>query len=160
MFAVDILCIGKLKEEYLRAACGEYQKRIGGFAKLTVTELPEVRLPDSPSPAQIEAALQKEGQAILAKVPAGRLLIPLCIEGKQMDSPQLAKTLSQSGISGKSGACFVIGGSFGLSDQVKRQGELMLSMSRMTFPHQLARVMLLEQIYRAFQIQAGGKYHK
>ena len=160
MFAVDILCIGKLKEEYLRAACGEYAKRIGGFAKLSVTELPEERLPDKPSEAQIAAALEKEGRAIIEKIPAGRLVVPLCIEGKALSSEELSNTLSRAGVEGKSGVCFIVGGSFGLSDEVKKRGELKLSMSKMTFPHQLARVMLLEQVYRAFQIASGGKYHK
>lgn len=158
MLTVKLICIGKLKESYLRDAQAEYQKRLGAFCKIEVTELAEYRLPDNPSDAQIEKGLTEEGKAILAK--ASGTLIPMCIEGKMLSSTQLADRISKLALEGESTLSFIIGGSFGLSDEVKSRGSLKLSMSPMTFPHQLARVMLLEQIYRAFQINAGGKYHK
>lgn len=158
MLTVKLICIGKLKESYLRDAQAEYQKRLGAFCKIEVTELAEYRLPDNPSDAQIEKGLTEEGKAILAKVSG--TLIPMCIEGKMLSSTQLADRIAKIALEGESTLSFIIGGSFGLSDEVKSRGSLKLSMSPMTFPHQLARVMLLEQIYRAFQINAGGKYHK
>lgn len=160
MLRVTVLCIGNLKERYWRDAVAEYTKRLSAFCKLQVVELAEERLPDAPSAAQITAAMEAEGKRILAKVPAGAVLVPLCIEGKEMPSPALAQTLDRFAVEGKSDVVFVIGGSCGLSDAVKNAAALRLSMSPMTFPHQLARVMLLEQIYRAFQISNGGKYHK
>ena len=158
MLTVKLICIGKLKESYLRDAQAEYQKRLGAFCKIEVIELAEYRLPDNPSDAQIEKGLTEEGKVILAK--ASGTLIPMCIEGKMLSSTQLADRISKLALEGESTLSFIIGGSFGLSDEVKSRGSLKLSMSPMTFPHQLARVMLLEQIYRAFQINAGGKYHK
>lgn len=160
MLRVTVLCIGNLKERYWRDAVAEYTKRLSAFCKLQVVELAEERLSDAPSAAQITAAMEAEGKRILAKVPAGAVLVPLCIEGKEMPSPALAQTLDRFAVEGKSDVVFVIGGSCGLSDAVKNAAALRLSMSPMTFPHQLARVMLLEQIYRAFQISNGGKYHK
>ena len=158
MLTVKLICIGKLKESYLRDAQAEYQKRLGAFCKIEVIELAEYRLPDNPSDAQIEKGLTEEGKAILAK--ASGTLIPMCIEGKMLSSTQLADRIAKIALEGESTLSFIIGGSFGLSDEVKSRGSLKLSMSPMTFPHQLARVMLLEQIYRAFQINVGGKYHK
>lgn len=159
MMNVQILCIGKLKESYWREACAEYAKRLKAFCTFSITELPESRLPDNPSAAQIEKALSEEGEKLLTAA-KGSALIPLCIEGKEIDSPALARTLENLASRGESSVSFVIGSSFGLSDKVKKAGTLRLSMSPMTFPHQLARVMLCEQIYRAFQIQNHGKYHK
>lgn len=161
MLTVTVICIGKLKEEYLRMACGEYQKRLGAFCKLNLVELSEYKIPGNPSQAQIDKAIEEEGKDILSHIkPGNNAVIPLCIEGKQLSSEGLADKMSQLALSGKSEIYFIIGGSFGLSDEVKRAGSLKLSMSPMTFPHQLARVMLLEQIYRAFQINTNGKYHK
>lgn len=157
---VQILAVGKLKEGYLREASSEYSKRLGAFCKLTITELEEYKLPDNPSPAHIMAGLEEEGKRILAKVVQGSYIIPLCIEGKQLSSEELSGTLDSIAIGGISAVTFVIGGSHGLSDMVKAQAKLKLSMSKMTFPHQLARIMLLEQIYRSFSISTGGKYHK
>ena len=157
---VRILCVGKLKERYLSDACAEYIKRLGAYCRPEIVGLPESRLPANPSPAEIEACLEREGAEILAKIPKDALAIPLCIEGEQLSSEGLATALSDAAVRGTSTACFIIGGSWGLSPAVKRAGKLRLSMSRMTFPHQLARVMLLEQLYRAFSINAGGKYHK
>ncbi|MDY2711882.1 MAG: 23S rRNA (pseudouridine(1915)-N(3))-methyltransferase RlmH [Candidatus Faecivivens sp.] len=160
MLQVMILCIGKLKERYLTDACAEYTKRLSAFCKLTLTELPEARLPDSPSDAEIRKALEKEGELILSKIPRDAYVIPMCIEGKMISSPALSEKLTSVPLSGKSCIVFVIGSSCGLSDAVKARGDFKLSMSPMTFPHQLARVMLLEQIYRGFMIAAGNRYHK
>ncbi len=160
MLNITLICIGKCKEPYLQAACGEYQKRLKTLCKCSVVELAPERLPEAPSDAQIAAALEKEGRRILEKVPAGAALISMCIEGKQLSSEALAKQLSAFAVSGTGNLAFVIGGSFGLADAVKQKSALRLSVSPMTFPHQLFRVMLLEQIYRALQINAGAKYHK
>lgn len=159
MMNVQILCIGKLKEAYWREACAEYAKRLRAFCNFTITELPESRLPDNPSQALIDKALEEEGEKLLAAA-KGSALIPLCIEGEELDSPSLARKMGELASQGISSVSFVIGSSFGLSPKVKKAGMLRLSMSPMTFPHQLARVMLCEQIYRAFQIQNHGKYHK
>ena len=158
MLTVRIICIGRLKESYLREAQAEYVKRLGAFCKIEICELPEYRLPDNPSASQIEKGLIEEGQKILEK--ASGALIPMCIEGNPLSSPALSEKIEQLALSAESIISFIIGGSFGLSSEVKSRGTLRLSMSPMTFPHQLARVMLLEQIYRAFQISSGGKYHK
>ncbi len=160
MLTVNLICIGKLKEDYWRKACAEYEKRLSGFCKLQILELAETRTPDNPSPAQTAQVIESEGRLILSKLPVGGAVIPMCIEGKELDSVGLSRLLEWLPLEGKSTVSFVIGGSCGLSDAVKQRGEVKLSMSKMTFPHQLARVMLLEQIYRAFQISAGGKYHK
>lgn len=160
MLRVTLLCVGNLKERYWRDACAEYEKRLSAFCKLSIVELPEERLPDAPSAAQITQVLDAEGKRILAKIPANAAVVALCIEGKEMPSPAIAATLERFANDGKSDVVFIIGGSHGLSDAVKEKATLRLSMSPMTFPHQLARVMLLEQLYRAFQISGGGKYHK
>ena len=160
MMRVTVLCIGNLKERYWRDACAEYEKRLGAFCKLSVVELAEERICDTPSAAQIEQVLEAEGKRILAKIPGGAAVIPLCIEGKELSSPALSAAFDKYANAGKSDIVLIIGGSHGLSDAVKARADLRLSMSPMTFPHQLARVMLLEQIYRAFQISAGGKDHK
>ena len=160
MQQITVLCVGRLKEPYLAAACAEYQKRLQTLCKLQVIELPPAKLPDDPAPAQIAQALEKEGAAILEKIPQGAAVVALCVEGKQMDSEAFSRLLSDYATAGKDKVCFVIGGSFGLSDAVKCRADRRLSVSEMTFPHQLFRVMLLEQIYRAKQIERGSKYHK
>lgn len=160
MLNVTLLCVGKLKEEYWRAACAEYEKRLGAFCRFRLVEVAEERLPDNPSPAQIAATVEAEGKRLLEKLPKEAAVIPLCIEGKEMDSPALAAYVERLTVAGTSHIALVIGGSWGLSDEVKSRAALRLSMSPMTFPHQLARVMVLEQVYRAFQISGGGKYHK
>lgn len=160
MVSVHIICVGKMKEKFYLDAAAEYGKRLSGYCRLTVTELPEERLPDRPTPAQIQGALEREGAAILAKLPKGGKIVAMCIEGKTMDSPQLAQRLSSWMVEGASNITFLVGGSFGMSPTVKERAHLRLSMSPMTFPHHLARVMLLEQIYRAFKIQEGSGYHK
>lgn len=158
MFAVTILAVGKLKEPWLREGFSEYQKRLSAYCDFSVVELSEHRLPEAPSPAQIQKGLEEEGRLILDK--AGKTpLVALCIEGKTLSSPDFAGFLGERQQAGSSLA-FAIGGSFGLSDQVKKAAVLRLSVSPMTFPHQLFRVMLAEQLYRGFSILAGGKYHK
>lgn len=158
MMTVNIICVGKLKEAYWRDACAEYSKRLGAFCKFSIIELDESRLPSSPSDLQIQKALDEEGTKILAKC-SGRI-IALCIEGKELSSEKLSDKISSFANGGASQINFIIGSSFGLSEKVKAAADLRLSMSPMTFPHQLARVMLCEQIYRAFSITAGTRYHK
>ena len=160
MIGITVICVGKLKEKYLRDACAEYSKRLGAYCKLNIIELTPHRLPDNPSENEIAAALEAEGREILTKIPNGAMVYAMCIEGGQMPSEQLAKRISECSVQGCSNVVFIIGGSFGLDVEIKRKADFKLSMSEMTFPHQLARVMLLEQIYRAFQISSGGKYHK
>lgn len=160
MMQIQLLCVGKLKESFYLEATREYEKRLGTLCKLSILELQEVRLPDDPSPAQMEAALEKEAAAIFEKLPKGGALIALCIEGGPLSSEALAAKLEELAVRGASSLSFVIGGSCGLHHTVKERALLRLSMSPMTFPHHLARVMVLEQIYRAFQIQKGTRYHK
>ena len=160
MQKVTILCVGKLKEKFYTEAAAEYVKRLGRFCKIEIVELPEDRLPEAPSPAQIEAALAREGEAIKAKLPSSAAIIAMCVEGKTMSSEALAALMAQGANQGQSHLVFLIGGSFGLHPSVKALASVRLSMSPMTFPHHLARVMLLEQIYRGYQINAGSKYHK
>ncbi len=160
MMNISIICVGRLKERFWTEACGEYAKRLRGFCNFTITEVDEERIPDQASQAGIRNTLEKEGKRILSAVPKGAFIIAMCIEGRQQTSEGLASRLEELAVNGCGSAAFVIGGSWGLSDEVKRAAGMRLSMSEMTFPHQLARVMLCEQIYRAFQIISGGKYHK
>lgn len=160
MLNITVLCVGKLKEAYWRDACAEYEKRLGAFCRFSLYEVAEERLPDNPSSAQIAATIEAEGKRMLERLPKDCAVIPMCIEGKEMDSPALSARMQKMTVEGTSHIVFVIGGSWGLSDAVKSRASFRLSMSPMTFPHQLARVMLLEQVYRAFQISYGGKYHK
>lgn len=157
---IHLICVGKLKEPFYREACGEYQKRLGAYCRLTVTELAEERLAQNPSPAQIAAALEKEGTAILARIPPSSRVIALCVEGVLRSSEDLARMVQAWDHSPERHLVFVIGGSFGLAEKVKQLAQVRLSMSPMTFPHHLARVMVLEQIYRAFKIGEGSAYHK
>lgn len=160
MMRVTMLCVGKCKESYWRDACAEYQKRLGSFCRFQLIEVEEERAPERPSPAQIEAIIEAEGARLLDRLPAGSYPVALCIEGKPVSSPELAVRMDKLAVEGVSHLTFFIGGSWGLSPAVKQTAHWKLSMSSMTFPHQLARVMLLEQIYRGFQIIGGGKYHK
>lgn len=160
MMNVTILAVGKLKEAYWKDACREYSKRLGAFCRFSIEEIPEYRLPESPSPAQIKAGLEKEGEMLLSHIPANSFITALCIEGKELDSVRLSQQMQKAAVEGKNSLVFIIGGSFGLWEGVKEQAHLRLSMSPMTFPHQLARVMLCEQVYRAFCIAANTKYHK
>lgn len=160
MLSITVICVGKLKEKFYIAAVEEYKKRLKGCCRLELMELAEERLPDSPSQAQVQAALEKESRQIFARVPKNAALVALCIEGKLMSSEALAKQFTDFAVNGSSSLCFVIGSSYGLHPSVKQAAKLKLSMSPMTFPHHLARVMVLEQIYRAFKINQGSRYHK
>ena len=160
MQRVTVLCVGKLKEKFYIDAAAEYVKRLQRHCKLELIELPEQRLPDAPSPAEIQQALRAEGDAIRERLPKGGAVIALCIEGKPCSSEELSRRMAEFGVQGKTQLTFLIGGSVGLDEDLKRQADWRLSMSPMTFPHHMARIMLLEQIYRAYQIAGGTKYHK
>lgn len=160
MQRVTVLCVGKLKEKFYLEAAAEYVKRLQRFCKLELVELPESRLPESPSPAEVQRALAAEAAAIRERLPKGGAVIALCIEGKPCSSVELSRRMEELAVAGKTQLTFLIGGSVGLDESLKRQADWRLSMSPMTFPHHLARIMLLEQIYRAYQISAGTKYHK
>ena len=160
MQRVTVLCVGKLKEKFYIDAAAEYVKRLQRHCKLELIELPEQRLPDAPSPAEIQKALRTEGDAIRERLPKGGAVIALCIEGRPCSSEELSRRMAEFGVQGKTQLTFLIGGSVGLDEDLKRQADWRLSMSPMTFPHHMARIMLLEQIYRAYQIAGGTKYHK
>ena len=160
MFDITLITLGKLKEPFYISAAAEYAKRLGGYCKFSLLELPESRLPENPSPAEISAGLEKEADLILSKVPKGAWFCVFTPEGKLLSSEEFAKTLRTVKNSGKSSACFLIGSSFGMAPRVKQRADFRLSMGPMTFPHHLARIMVLEQLYRAEAIQAGSKYHK
>jgi 23S rRNA (pseudouridine1915-N3)-methyltransferase len=159
MQRITVLCVGKLKEKFYADAAAEYCKRLSRYCKIEVTELPETRLPEDPSPAEIKRALAAEANAIRQKLEGGAV-VAMCIEGQTCSSEALSKKLAAFALEGKSKVTFLIGGSFGLDETLKKQADWRLSMSPMTFPHHLARVMLLEQIYRACQIAEGTRYHK
>lgn len=160
MLGITVIAEGRLKEKYLKDACDEYKKRLSVLCRLKIIELEPVKLGDNPSSAEIEKALQKESKDILSKIPQGSKLVAMCIEGKQMPSEKLSRFFESTAVSGCGEITFVIGSSYGLDESIKKKAELKLSMSEMTFPHQLARVMLLEQVYRAFMISNSSKYHK
>lgn len=159
MVNVKLIVVGTLKEAYWRDAAAEYEKRLGGFCRFSCVALKEERLPDAPSDGEIRQALSREAVRILDEIPARAYCVALCVEGKQLSSEELAQGLSQ--MEQKSGdICFVIGSSFGLSPEVKARADLRLSVSKLTFPHQMMRVVLLEALYRAFNIRKGTRYHK
>ena len=158
MQKITVLCVGKLKEPFYEQAVKEYEKRLSRYCKLELLELPEQRLGDEPSEAEIRQALKKEAALVEQKLPKGGALIAMCIEGQEMSSVALSQKMQQLAARGASQLTFLIGSSF--DEGLKKKADLRLSMSPMTFPHHLARVMLLEQIYRAYQIEAGTKYHK
>ncbi len=160
MFEITLIAMGKLKEKFYLSAAAEYEKRMKGYCQFRIIELPEMRLSEDPSPAEISAALEKEADTILQKLPKGAWFCTLTPEGKMLSSEALAGKLQEVKLSGKSSACFLIGSSFGMAPRLKEMADFRLSMSPMTFPHHLARVMVLEQLYRAEAIQAGSKYHK
>lgn len=160
MVSVRLIAVGKLKEKFFTQAFGEYEKRLAGFCRLTAEEIEAAYLPDDPSDAEIQKALNSEAEKILRKIPADSFVIPMCVEGKQLSSEKFAEVLSNGIADGRSSFTFIIGGSYGLAEEVKKRGDLRLSMSEMTFPHRLARIMLAEQIYRAFTIINNRKYHK
>ena len=160
MVSIQLICVGKLKEAFYRDGAAEYAKRLGAYCKLNIVELPEERLPQNPTQGQIDAALEKEAAAIRAKLPPSASVVALCVEGKEHSSEAFAGLLSAWAQSPAKHLVFLIGGSYGLDEGLKREAWLRLSMSPMTFPHHLARVMLLEQLYRAFKINEGSSYHK
>ena len=160
MFEITLIAMGKLKEKFYLAASAEYEKRLSGYCKFRLLELPEYRLPENPSPAEIAAGLDKEAEQILAKIPKGAWFCILTPEGNSISSEALAEKMKAVKVSGKSAACFLIGSSFGIAPGVKERADYKLSMGKMTFPHHLARIMVLEQLYRAETIQAGSRYHK
>ena len=160
MQKVSIICVGKLKEKFYLEAAAEYVKRLQRHCKLEIIELSESRLSDTPSPAEIKKALSAEAAAIRERLPKGGAVIAMCIEGKTCSSEELSRRMADFAVAGKTQLTFLIGGSVGLDEDLKKQADWRLSMSPMTFPHHMARVMLLEQIYRAYQIEQGTKYHK
>ena len=160
MFSITLICMGKCKEKFYIAAAEEYAKRMKGYCEFKLLELPEYRLPENPSQAEIEQGLAREAESIRKAIPKGAWFCVLTPEGKLLSSEELADTMKTVKNSGKSAACFLIGSSFGMDPGLKAQADFKLSMSKMTFPHHLARVMVLEQLYRAESIQAGSKYHK
>ena len=159
MIKIKIIALGRLKEDYLRKACDEYSKRLSRYCRLEIEELQPVKLPENPSKAQIASALEKEAQTIVEKIPKGAQIVPFCVEGEKMSSEKLSDFVLKNVNSGTA-VCFIIGSSYGLDDSIKKLADLSLSLSPMTFPHQLFRIMCLEQIYRSFKIIEGSSYHK
>ncbi|MEG1551380.1 MAG: 23S rRNA (pseudouridine(1915)-N(3))-methyltransferase RlmH [Oscillospiraceae bacterium] len=160
MINITIIALGKLKEKYMREFSAEYEKRLSAFCKLNIIELTPCKTSENPSKNEINNALSSEAKMIVSKIPANSHIFSMCIEGSQTESLKFSEKLQQIALMGKSNIVFIIGSSFGLSDEIKAMSNDKFSMSKMTFPHQMARIMLLEQIYRAFQISSGGKYHK
>ena len=160
MFEITLITMGKLKEKFYLSAAAEYEKRLKAYCRFQILELPEFRLPENPTPAEIAAGLEREAEIIFSKIPKGAWFCVLTPEGKIISSEALAEKIKDVKLSGKSSACFLIGSSFGISPRVKAAANFQLSMGPMTFPHHLARIMVLEQLYRAEAIQAGSKYHK
>ena len=160
MFEITLIVMGKLKEKFYSDASAEYVKRLNGYCRFNIIELPEHKLPDSPSDSSINAGLEKEAELIISKIPKGSWFCVFTPEGKLLSSEAMAEQIRNVKLSGKSSCCFLIGSSFGIAKKVKDLADFKLSMSPMTFPHHLARVMVLEQLYRAEAIQAGSKYHK
>ena len=157
---IRVICVGKLRDRFFSEAANEYIKRMSAYCNIEIIEIPEHRLPDSPSASEISKALAKECALIEDKIPSGAACAALCIEGESIDSPGLSALLTKYAVSGVSKLCFIVGSSYGLHTSIKSKSDIMLSMSKMTFPHTLARVILLEQLYRALSIAGGGKYHK
>ncbi len=160
MMNVHIICVGKLKEKFYAEAVSEYAKRLSPYCKLRIVELSEEKLPERPSQAQIDAALKKEAEAIRAKLPHNCRVAALCVEGRLLSSEDMAERLRVFSQAPEKHLCFLIGSSFGLDEALKAEAQTRLSMSPMTFPHHLFRVMLLEQLYRGFKINEGSSYHK
>ncbi|MCL2124659.1 MAG: 23S rRNA (pseudouridine(1915)-N(3))-methyltransferase RlmH [Oscillospiraceae bacterium] len=157
---IKIICVGKLRERYHIDESNEYVKRLSAFCSAEIVEIAEQRLPSDPSENDIALALRKESLAIIDKIPAGATVVALCVEGDGIDSESLSKFLETEALRGISRFCFIIGGSYGLGADIKKLAHFKLSLSKMTFPHALARIILLEQLYRAFKIAEGSKYHK
>lgn len=160
MLSVKLICVGRMREKFYIEAFNEYLKRLQPYCKLQLVEPAEQKLGDSPSQKELEKALDREAEDILTAIPSDSYVIALCIEGKELSSEALAELVAKVEGSGRPRMCFIIGGSYGLSPKVKARADLKLSMSPMTFPHHLARVMLSEQLYRSFKINEGSRYHK
>ncbi len=161
MIRINIICIGKIKEKYFTDAIAEYAKRLTAFCKFTVIELPEEKIRNNnPNQSEISEVIEAEGERILKKIGSSDYVAAMCIEGRQLSSEKFSAMLDNAAVTGRSTMDFIIGGSYGLSSKVKSRADFKLSMSKMTFPHQMARVILSEQIYRAFEISTNGKYHK
>ncbi len=160
MLTVKLICVGKMRERFYIDAFSEYVKRLQSYCKFELCEIAEQRLSENPKSGEIDAALSKESAEILRNLPNDAFAAALCVEGRQLPSEGIAKLIADRENSGKPKLCFIIGGSFGLHDSVKNRADMKLSMSEMTFPHHLARVMLAEQLYRGFKINEGSRYHK
>ena len=160
MLNIKIIAIGDLKEKYLRDACEEYKKRLGAWAKVEEIVLKEEKLPDNPTDAQIKAGLEAEEKKIFEKISSKAYVIAMCVEGKQLSSQEFARKIEEITISGYGEIVLIIGSSFGMTDAVKNRADFRLSVSKLTFPHQLLRVILYEATYRAMSIIKGTKYHK
>lgn len=160
MLRVRLICVGKMKEKFYIDAVSEYKKRLTAYCKFEIVELDERRLPEQPSLKEIESALEREAIEIERNIPKDAFVIAMCVGAKQLKSEELANKLNSLAVSGRGAVCFLIGGSYGMSEGIKTRADMRLGMSEMTFPHHLARVMLTEQIYRSFKIIEGSKYHK
>ncbi|MBQ9249694.1 MAG: 23S rRNA (pseudouridine(1915)-N(3))-methyltransferase RlmH [Oscillospiraceae bacterium] len=160
MLSVTFICVGKMRERFYTDAFAEYAKRLGAYCRFTCVEPAEIKLPEKPSQAEMQAALAKEAVDIVKYIPQDAYVVAMCVEGRQMPSEGMARLIQERENSGKPKLCFLIGGSYGLADSVKDRADLKLSMSEMTFPHHLARVILAEQLYRGFKIREGSRYHK
>ena len=161
MIRINIICIGKIKEKYFTDAILEYAKRLTAFCKFSIVELAEEKIRNNnPNQTEISEVIEAEGERIIKKIGSGDYVVAMCIEGKQLSSEELSAMLDNAAIMGKSTVDFIIGGGYGLSNKVKSRADFKLSMSKMTFPHQMARMVLSEQIYRSFEISTNGKYHK
>lgn len=157
---IDIICVGNIKEKYFTDAIKEYSKRLKSYVNIEIIEVGEHKLPNKHSSSQIIEGMEKEADQILSKIKDRAYVVPLCVEGKQLSSEDFADKIEKITIDGYSDICFIIGGSYGLHQKVKSKGKFRLSFSKMTFPHQLMRVVLVEQIYRAFRILKNEPYHK
>lgn len=157
---ITVITVGKIKEKYILGGIKEFEKRLSKYCKLKMIEVPDQKAPENLSEAEMEEVKRKEGEKILSKLPNGTYLIALAIEGKQLSSEELSKTIDKLGVEGNSNITFVIGGSLGLHEDVLRRSNMKLSFSKMTFPHQLMKLILLEQVYRSFRISRGEPYHK
>ena len=160
LLAIKLICVGRMRERFFIDAFEEYRKRLSAYCRFECAELSEQRLPDRPTQNEIDAALFREAAEIERQIPSDAYLVALCVEGRELPSEAIAQLISERENSGKPKLCFLIGGSFGLSECIKRRADLKLSMSKMTFPHHLARVMLAEQLYRGYKIKEGSRYHK
>lgn len=160
MLTVKFICVGRMREKFYIDAFSEYTKRLQSLCKFEIVEPAEQRLSENPSDKEVKAALDKEAQDIMKAIPNDAYVVAMCVEGKQIPSEGMGELIAARENSGKPRLCFVIGGSFGLADSVKQRADMKLSMSKMTFPHHLARVMLIEQLYRGFKINEGSRYHK